>query len=161
MLAARDAGPSGRVVAFEPNPGNAAMIRKNACRNALSVEVVVAAVANEDGWAAFDDSSSLGGHLTRAGSVAVATISLDSCLGRFGEPSMVKLDIEGGEVNALEGASRLLADVRPAVLCECHATNAAVDRALTRHDYDVSVIEMPDIAPADAPWWVHLLAIPR
>ena len=160
LLAARRVGPMGHVVAFEPLPANAELIAHNALRNGLAVEVVEAAVSDRPGTAPFDAHSSLSGRLASNGALTVATGTLDGWLERFGTPALIKLDIEGAETDALRGARRLLAHERPVIVCECHGTNGEVSEMLRAAGYRLSTIEIPEVAPQEAPWWVHVLGVP-
>jgi hypothetical protein len=75
------------------------------------------------------------------------------------QPALVKLDIEGAEVAALRGASAMLSEVKPTLICELHGTNAAVMDVLDSFGYRARTIERPDVAPRDATWWgAHILA---
>jgi FkbM family methyltransferase len=162
LLAARVAGPSARVTAFEPVPTNVAQIKANAARNGLPIVVVPAAVAGTSGWSSFDAESSLTGRLSTDGPMIVPTITLDDWAARVGPPNVIKLDIEGDEVAVLaDGAKQLLSVHRPAILCECHGTQHEIDRVLQQSSYRVSVIEMPWVPVRNAPWWVHLLGLPN
>jgi hypothetical protein len=62
------------------------------------------------------------GHQARMGGVretqTVPTTSLDLMLDAFPAPSVVKVDVEGAELMVLEGASRLLSEVRPVIMIE-------------------------------------------
>lgn len=60
-------------------------------------------------------------------SIAVPGISLDEFVFQDGNPApqVVKLDIEGGEVLALPGMTRLLTEARPLLLLELHGPEAA------------------------------------
>jgi hypothetical protein len=93
--------------------------------------------------------------------VRVAVSTLDAQLESLAPPDLVKMDIEGAEVAALRGASKLLDEHRPTLICELHGTNGAVTELLEQHGYEVRVVETPQIRPQDAEWYVHLLATPR
>lgn len=160
LLAARRVGPEGRVTAFEPNQRNAEQVRRNATRNDLTIEVVEAAVSGEAGWARFDAGSSLMGRLRDDGTLRVPTVTLDGWAASHAAPTFIKLDIEGAEVGALQGATRLLSEAHPTILCECHATQVEVDAILWAAGYRVTPVEMPGVPVDQAPWWVHLLAEP-
>lgn len=57
-------------------------------------------------------------------------------------PDFVKLDIEGGEVDALRSASRILRERRPALVVEVHSLDLerAVGRTLVDHGYRPVVV---------------------
>jgi hypothetical protein len=50
-------------------------------------------------------------------------VTIDGLADRFFVPDLIKLDIEGGEVDALRGADRVLTERRPAILLEVHAAD--------------------------------------
>ena len=60
-----------------------------------------------------------------AGEIEVALTTLDAEWDAIGRPqvSVIKCDVEGGEVGALEGAKRCLAACRPVVLLEWNGIN--------------------------------------
>ncbi|HEY7375558.1 MAG TPA: FkbM family methyltransferase [Polyangia bacterium] len=89
------------VIAVEPSPANAQVVRLNLEGNNVNAQVVQAAVGAHDGTAFFEDAvdSNLG-HLASAGGREVQVVSMDTLLS--GLPSsaqidVVKMDIEGGE----------------------------------------------------------------
>jgi FkbM family methyltransferase len=99
-----------RVIAFEPVTENLEFLRFHIQRNRLHVDVQTVAVADRIGEARFRLGRSLSmGGLDARGDTTVPTITLDS-LGMT--PDLVKIDIEGGEYDALVGAQRLIAERR-------------------------------------------------
>lgn len=131
VLMADRAGPRGHVYAFEPRPLNLRFLRRhievNRCTN---VTVMDLAVGAGDGMARFDTRTGTGtGHLSPAGNLEVGMTSLDALVdaGRLPPPTFVKIDIEGGEVDALTGALRMLARHRPRLMLATHGD--ALDRA--------------------------------
>jgi FkbM family methyltransferase len=117
---ARWAGPRGRVVAFEPNPGALSALRRHVEMNDLGgrVELVAAAVGARSGSATmyasdFDGMSRLGAPnvliADRVREITVPVVTLDEfCEERALAPDWLFIDIEGFEIAALEGARRLL-----------------------------------------------------
>jgi FkbM family methyltransferase len=174
LIASRLVG-DGKVVAFEPLPANQEAIRNNLALNGISnVQLIGIALSDQEGaaeleihalptWAKLDTSgdTTFKGDTERVGSVSVVVSTLDAQLAHAPAPDLVKMDIEGAEVAALRGASRLLAEHRPTLICELHGTNRAVTELLEGHGYDVRTVESPDLAPQDAEWYVHVLATPR
>lgn len=130
VLLARAVGPSGRVVSFEPAPGTAAVLRRTVTYNDLDAVVSVrqAALAGQGGdvdlFETGDDCSNANSLVpsdrTR-GTVRVNATTLDDVVAGEGlTVAVVKMDIEGAELEALEGASALLSDQRPAMTIEVH-----------------------------------------
>lgn len=128
--------PGARVVAFEPLPGNVARLRENLVRSKLDnvdiAQVAAASAPGETDFLAADDAaysglvaSVEGGRHGRVVRVPLATI--DSVWESKGSPlvSFMKLDIEGGELEALRGARALLEACHPVLMVEA-ATPAHV-----------------------------------
>jgi len=118
LLAARGVGEEGRVYAFEPHPDNWALLVKNVRANGYgNVIPLQKALADRVGrMPLFLGKNDAGcnslhhGPLTREESVMVQVTTLDAFLEVEGRPpvDLIKIDIEGGEPAALEGARGLL-----------------------------------------------------
>lgn len=138
--------PSGLVVAFEPNPGALAVLRKHVRFNGLAgrVTIVPAAVSARAGSAVLyaagaDGMSRLGepnsAMAERAREISVATVTLDEyCESSRLSPDWLFIDIEGFELAALEGARNLIKSRgrRMRVVVEMHPNvwrSAGTDRA--------------------------------
>lgn len=142
---ARRVGPAGHVVAFEPDPGNAAILRQNIEAAGLTnVTVVEAAVAGENGTAQFVADGSIGSGLASARaesllpgspdrSVTVPVMTLEAAFSEYGVPTWIKMDIEGAEVGALEAAREVLAATQPMLAIE---TDHIVGRTTTAVDVE-------------------------
>jgi FkbM family methyltransferase len=130
---ARMVGPQGAVYAFEPDPDNAQLIRENAGRNSLNVEVINAAAWKSGGELQFEpspaaDPGRMGGHLVSEAATS-PTISVKAvCLDDFSQthrpPSFIKLDVEGAEAEVVEGARNTLLKYRPNLVIEIHNDDA-------------------------------------
>jgi FkbM family methyltransferase len=131
-------GPRGHVYTLEPGPESAHLIRRHAALNLLSdrITVIEAACSDQPGEATFDDQplspeNRLGGQAQHAIRVRVVTID-DLCAEHDINPALIKIDVEGAELNVLRGALETLRRVRPIVLCELHPrlwSHFNVDRA--------------------------------
>jgi FkbM family methyltransferase len=135
IIAARLVGPSGRVVAFEPVPENVAAIRENLALNRIDwVEVHETAIAREAGRAslivsdvsAFSRLSTTNVPTGAREQIEVAVNSIDEFLAGGIEPvpDVVKIDVEGAELEVIEGMQATLAAHHPVILCEVHDCNA-------------------------------------
>lgn len=132
LLAGRIVGGDGWVLAVEPVPENAAMIRANAAVNRLPRVMVAEAAAG-----AFDGAGELvlarhngGAALSTAplppdarGRIAVPVVTLDTLLAghRLPPPTLVKIDVEGSEIEALNGMRGTIARHHPDILFEVDA----------------------------------------
>lgn len=117
LLAARLVGPRGKVYAFEPSPGNFALLSQNVQANGYeNVVLIPKAVSDRSGVAALHiDRASSGGH-TLSGfhdgpdSISVESVSLDDYFsGECRAIDLLKMDAEGAEGSILAGMSRVLA----------------------------------------------------
>lgn len=125
---------SGRVLAFEPNPSARAQLTANValngCRNVL---VVPMAVGDAPGTALLhvprtpDPSfSSLAAGRFAEGEpidVEVTTVDAEVEASRL-RPTVVKIDVEGGELAVVRGMQRTLERHRPVLLVEVSETSA-------------------------------------
>ena len=118
LLFAQWVGSTGRVVAFEPAPASVAGLRHQLRLNGVAdrVEVVESAVADVVGTALFAaDRASGANALIPDGhhgdhTVSVRTTSLDAfCEANHLHPDVIKIDVEGAELDVLRGARRTLA----------------------------------------------------
>jgi FkbM family methyltransferase len=167
VIAARRVGVAGRVIAFEPLPANVEGLQHNVRLNRFdNVTIVEAAVAGERGSAAFvPGDGATGGRLalgSEPGSLTIEVVSLDDAIPERGLPlpDLVKLDIEGAEVEAVLGMEGTLASVAPTILCELHGTYERFAPLLRDLGYRVTPLEGPD-PPDPANWTVHVIASPR
>ena len=129
LIAARLAGPEGRVIAFEPVPANARLIRRNVALNGLqNVSVREEAAAAQDGEAVLVLAEHIGGATLLSagvpddarGRIRVKTRSIDTLVdrGEIPAPAVVKIDVEGAERDVLLGMGQVLARHRPVLLIE-------------------------------------------
>ena len=179
LLLAKAAGEQGRVFAFEALPSNLDQLRRNVALNAMEPRVTVVgnAVTDSSAPVRFLVHSS-GGMGKAAGSagrddryqseITVPGLSLDEFAYARGNPppQVVKMDIEGGEVLALPGMRRLLAEARPLMLMELHgpeSSRAAWD-ALTSAGYELRWMRpgYPLVPSLDALGWkAYIVAKPK
>ncbi len=116
LWASRAVGPGGRVVAFEPDPSNFALLAQNVAWNrCANVELVAKAVCDKPGQLLLYQNEENRGKLslrdlTHSGrAVAVEATTLDAHLQGQDRPiGLIKMDIEGAEPLALAGMSKTL-----------------------------------------------------
>lgn len=103
-------GATGRVVAFEPAPGPRRGLERHVALNGLAdrVEVRAEAMSAARGRARFGGTGPSGHDRLTAGgegSVEVATTSIDAFCEETGtRPCLIKVDVEGAELDVLKGA---------------------------------------------------------
>lgn len=131
LLASRKVGPRGRVLAFEPSPGELVRLKQhlrlNRCKN---VEVFASALGAAEGTAELHIvlGTESGCHSLRPPNVSQPTSllrvpveRLDDVLKMRGiaRVDFIKLDVEGAELAVLQGAPELLRrSPRPVILTE-------------------------------------------
>jgi FkbM family methyltransferase len=122
---ARWVGPSGRVVAIEPEARNVASLSRRVQRAGIGdiVECVAAAAADQPGEVllAVTPGHPADHHLSDSG-VTVPAVTLDELLAD--DPrrvSLIKIDVQGAEAMVLAGAERVIEKHRPAIFVEIDA----------------------------------------
>lgn len=155
------AAKGAKVLAIEADPVMVSlMLRSKALpsNKKLKLEVLSAAVSDRAGVSKlqFSPNGRAGNALvavidTQPGrkfskeSVLVPTVTLDKLLS-LSNPSFVKIDVEGAELLVLQGASRLLENVRPTIYCECYKENATKTAAIF-HRYRYKLFDGSSVAP--------------
>jgi FkbM family methyltransferase len=166
LLMRKIAGNS-RVVAVEPDHENRRILYENVRLNGYGdVQVINSPVLGHAGaarlerdadrpsmtWAAADSSGDLKG------------VGLDDLLAICPAPSLVKMDIEGMEGEALAGAEKLVRYVRPVWIVEKHGEGGEhAQLTLQAAGYEVTPIGwwFPQAAELVGGGGAHFLAIPK
>ncbi len=176
VLGARLVGTSGKVVAFEPVPQNAALIRENFALNGFAhARVVEKAVASHSGRVDLLLSRHPGGAtlLTQAQitdaerTITVKQVSLDEVVfdQHVPAPSLIKIDVEGAELAVLRGMQRILREIRPLIVYEIDDETEEGMRAKAALCADhlaaagYRITELPDSYPTLNWNVVHFLAV--
>ncbi|HXH50641.1 MAG TPA: FkbM family methyltransferase [Terriglobia bacterium] len=130
LLAARAVGPSGRVLGFEPAKDVYAILERNVARSGLAnIQVLPWAISDRSKAIEFYGSEipSWGSlirerNLLQAEPTTVPAKKLDDLLDEFPgfRPTVLRMDVEGAELMALQGARRLLQDYKPRIFVEIH-----------------------------------------
>jgi FkbM family methyltransferase len=169
FAAAVATGPSGRVLAIEPDALLVRLLRRSAAANhgQAPVEVLPVAVAEDLGVARFNigrrnrSTSHLEGFgTTQTGGIRttelVPTVTLDWLAAHFPMPAVVKIDVEAAELEVLTGGATVLR-ARPTIICEVAGCNAVpAGELLVAHGYTLydgsrtAAQRIPvDVAPPD------------
>ena len=126
--------PNAKIIAFEPNPNNVRLIRKQIAKNSLGIELIESPVSTQVSDRYFWQGNSHNGHLLQGENQAaigykVRTVDLPAMLRGF-KPArlLLKLDVEGEE----ESLFPALAPIFPpecAIYFETHAGREGWDKA--------------------------------
>lgn len=156
MNFARIVGPSGRALGFEPNPATLAKCRRNLALNNLSnVELQGCALGNEVGevFLGRPAESNAGADrvMTRGdGLHHVPVTTLDAFLDDhpIARLDLIKIDVEGFDLNVLRGAARSIEKFTPVLFVELSDSNLREqgDRAAEL----ISWLESRDYRPVHA-----------
>jgi FkbM family methyltransferase len=127
-----------RVIAVEPNPPVAVMLRSNLALNQIDAHVCEVAVADKPGVMKMAGRDQLRMALASSGDVEVPVTTLNALVGDE-EIAGVKVDVEGAELLVLRGAGKLLGRV-PVWQLEWNglADRDAVAMLLRSHGYELA-----------------------
>lgn len=124
LLTSALVGSEGSVYAFEPSPRNLRFLHHHVRLNDLSnVKIIEACVAKRSGRRTFaPGSDSFRGHLAPDGELEIRSVAIDPLVAaaRIRPPDVVKIDVEGGEVEVLEGARETLQKHGPDIFLATH-----------------------------------------
>jgi FkbM family methyltransferase len=132
VYASRKVGPTGRVLAFEPDPKTCRILERNLKRERFqNVTIIPKGLWNENTTLTFEVLNSLQSHVaanpapgagdpgprpvpgrSSSNSVQVEVVRLDDELEKLGlsKVDVLKMDIEGAEIQAIEGCEKVLAE---------------------------------------------------
>jgi FkbM family methyltransferase len=182
VLFSRLVGPGGRVVCFEPDPDNLALLQANVARNqCTNTQVRAMALASTPGARSFsrDTVTGLTGRLgdgptyaqiqtgsARLSVTVVEASTLDEEMARAAlVPNVIKIDVEGFEHEVILGGSQTLQTARPAIVIELsgdfdneHTGQASA--VVRQHDYDLWDLDTGMQLQHDQKAWMAL-ALPR
>ena len=153
-LVMAEAAENGQVYAFEPIPQVCEILQRNiALNHKLNITIVSKVVTRMAGkiqlgintfidqaavkFVAEDESHIMCENVDYEG------ITLDGFVAEGNTfPFLIKIDVEGAEVDVLQGARGVLAQYHPLVLCETHGQAAArgVYEILCEHGYDLFIV---------------------
>ena len=175
ILAARIVGPTGGILAFEPVPQNAALIERNArLNNFNNIRVFKLALTSKTGKEELLLARYAGGAALKtagippdhSGNLIVETSTLDDFVEsrKVPPPDIVKIDVEGAELNVLHGmvetlrncGPKLIIEVDDATLGKCEEKLRACQEFLSGFDYRSEVLPP---SYRDGHWFVrHMVA---
>lgn len=163
-LASGKAGREGKVYAVEADPAYASIVQRTAttCITAehASINALSAAVADKNGILTFNvaargtarSSIMTSRDIKVERQISVVSVTLDTLLDDWAAPDFIKMDVEGAEALALQGAERLLSEARPTFYLEVSPENAeTVGAIFEKHKYKMFKLNAGNELPVDLP----------
>lgn len=127
LLESRLVGPNGKIYAIEPVPTNVELLKNNIkLNNFNNIEVFQLAISDKDGenqiylseksnWCSMINNSE------KTGSIPVKTAKLDTFVRGKKFPDLVRMDVEGYEIEIINGMDEMLSASNPLkVIIEMH-----------------------------------------
>jgi FkbM family methyltransferase len=117
LLAAKCVGKQGKVYAFEPDPHNFSLLKKNITVNGFQNVILVNKAVSDANRKTklYLSERNKGDHRLynsndKRKSITVDTITLDSYFKQLDNPSidLIKIDIQGSEMKAIQGSEKIL-----------------------------------------------------
>jgi FkbM family methyltransferase len=185
VFMARLVGSGGRVYAFEPTSDSLAYLNRNVSQNGVQNVIIIPAAAGETAdtrtlyLSGVSDTNSLyQRHLGRTvGTLQVEQVRLDDVVSA---PDLVKIDVEGAEIEVLKGMNRILDQgKRPILLvewspaCQVGAARSPDDLITTLRSLGYELKVLGDSASVDETvhrlarnelpqeWYVNLACLPN
>lgn len=171
LAAAYKTGHSGKVVAVEPDIEMVRLMRRTVTTWNTPVEIVPAAIADKVGLRTLHIASraSASNFLDGYGSMqtggsrleyTVLALTLDWLADHFPLPDILKIDVEGAEIEVLKGGKSVIENKRPIIICEVHIHSVAeLSWLFTSHNYTMFDIGSGNRQPITRAAW-NTLAIP-
>jgi FkbM family methyltransferase len=164
LLAARIVGPKGKVFSFEPSPDVFGRLSRN-ISGLASIRAIQCGVGNSDGSATFaaqgiassasfvEDVTKINQHFQSDIPIVMVDVNIrrvDTLAKELGTiPRLMKIDVEGFELEVLRGASGLLSNSQPTLIVEVHppqlklssGREEALFQLLKDHGYGWEIID--------------------
>lgn len=152
------------VIAVEPHPDNARLLRTNISMNKLDDKVILieAAAGSKRGKAKLYISKESGRHSLLSSeyelktSINVNLVTLDEIASKLHRIDYVKIDVEGSELEVVKGSEEIIKRFKPIFVIETHKKKLAyLAKVFHHHGYAY------EIFPYGYHGQIHLYARPR
>ncbi len=173
LLAARLAGPEAKVLSFEPIKENVSKLSENVRRNQFdNVRIFPIALGAANGERTFQLSESptwgkfkgvaqeVPNKYVRDITVQVRRLDDLVSAENLPPPEFIKIDVEGAELEVIEGARDTLVRYGPTLMIELHGTNEALVSLLGEVGYGLLPLSSTTPNVTEAHWNAMTLAFP-
>jgi len=169
LLASKIVGSTGLVLSFEPEPHRFRELVDNILINKCNnVKPFKLAISDKEGELSFEFADALGyGCVVRTRKSAekskkmqVKAVTLDSFLHSLSikEIDLVKIDVEGAELEVLKGMKEILSQRKVKIICEIHPKGLSslgysiedVENILRKYGYKIYLISSHGLVPTDS-----------
>jgi FkbM family methyltransferase len=133
LFAARQVGPSGRVIAFEPDARNRAVLERNVRLDGrTNVTIIPKGLWDSDDVLNLDQDGLASTVVEHAADSTIEVTTLDAVVAALALPrvDVIKMDIEGAEIRAIQGCVETL---RRFAVHACIASYHVVNGETTSH----------------------------
>ncbi len=180
LIAARLVGPSGHVFAFEPVPDNVLVLRENAVLNDFeNITVFQKAASSKTDRGELIITRHPGGaklvtvdsplNSKMKGKILVDLVRIDELVEhqKINPPSLIKIDVEGAELDVFEGMNHTIEKFKPVIVYELDhkyrqnfiRRTKTVDNFIKNLGYEIEILEE---SYSGISWNVrHALALPK
>lgn len=166
LLMEKYMGKDSVVYAFEPHPTACEKIEYNLSINKVTnVFLFRKAISDSNSTASLCLGESWSSIVWDHGvdTISVDTVTLDSLVndGKIQPPDLIKIDIEGAEVKALEGGLETISQFQPKLAVELHASSLAemVLKRLTNLGYTIQAVDSRSSLPSKDSKYIY--AVPK
>lgn len=147
---AKELGNNGKVISIEAEKKNVELLRKNVKLNNLSNVLIIGkgAYSKKGQMTFYLDSIGTGGHsLMKENSAKTETIEVDTIDNILDELkakkiNIIKIDVEGAEIDVFKGAKKTLSKSRPKIIFEAldDKKKREIEAFLSRYNYKIRKI---------------------
>lgn len=145
---ANQIGESGKILAFEPNPRNAIVLKKNMELNKLKNITMFENAASDKNQItnlilSDDPMLSMIGNDAEEENIEIECVTLDSVYEKLKLEKIdwLKIDAEGSEINVIKGAKKILEKFHPKIIVEIRKENEAkLKKLLFQNKYNIKYL---------------------
>jgi len=150
LISSKCVGDKGIVYSFEPNPQNIFYLKKHIEINKINnVSIIERAVSNFIGTVNFDITSNTSTGKIADKGVPIQSITIDYFVFKNNNnpPEIMKIDIEGAELDALKGAKETITKFHPIIFLSLHSGDLYKEckRLLNNYSYKIQEFEDNEI----------------
>ncbi len=154
LLAAKQVGPEGKVIALEPFPDSYRLLTRNIevnkLANVLALPLAAGERKEERAFYCYERANWNGfriGDRPPIGQIRVTVRPLDDLLEREPRVDLIRMDVEGAELEVLRGAAETLKKHRPVLAMEVHA------RYLQESEFKELIDRVEGLGYTIEMWW--------